>query len=99
MSIAPFAEHRGQPWRGLRTERYTYARNLDGPWLLYDNQEDPYQLNNLTGRSDDGGLQQEMDFLLQGLMQERGDELIPAQAYLDKYGYEVDKVGAVPYDN
>jgi len=99
MSIAPFAEYRGQPWRGLRTERYTYARNLDGPWLLYDNQEDPYQLNNLTGRSDDGGLQQEMDFLLQGLMQERGDELIPAQAYLDKYGYEVDKVGAVPYDN
>jgi len=99
MSIAPFAEYRGQPWRGLRTERYTYARNLDGPWLLYDNQEDPYQLNNLTGRSDGGGLQQEMDFLLQGLMQERGDELIPAQAYLDKYGYEVDKVGAVPYDN
>lgn len=99
MSIAPFAEYRGQPWRGLRTERYTYACNLDGPWLLYDNQEDPYQLNNLSGRSDGGGLQQEMDFLLQGLMQERGDELLPAQAYLDKYGYEVDKVGAVPYDN
>jgi arylsulfatase A-like enzyme len=38
-------------WRGVRTGRFTYAkretrRALD-PWLLYDNEKDPYQMRNL----------------------------------------------------
>jgi arylsulfatase A-like enzyme len=33
-------------WRGVRTKRHTYARWQDGGgWVLYDNQEDPYQLH------------------------------------------------------
>ena len=35
-------------FRGVRTTRYTYAAGETGPWLLYDNQEDPYQLHNLV---------------------------------------------------
>lgn len=37
------------PWRGVRTKRYTYARKADTgePWLLFDNEQDPQQLNNL----------------------------------------------------
>ncbi len=99
MSIAPFAEFRGQPWRGLRTERYTYTRNLDGPWLLYDNETDPYQIDNLIGQPAYTDLQQRMENLLQAMMAERGDELAPAQVFLDRYWYEVDRVGAVPYRN
>jgi len=42
-SITPFGEwtrHQGgREYRGLRTTRYTYARSLDGPWLLYDNRK------------------------------------------------------------
>ncbi|MFN8938821.1 MAG: sulfatase [Acidobacteriota bacterium] len=34
-------------WRGLRTERYTYARFIDKPWVLFDNENDPYQRHNL----------------------------------------------------
>jgi arylsulfatase A-like enzyme len=35
-------------WRGIRTKQYTYARTIEhGEWLLYDNEADPYQLNNL----------------------------------------------------
>jgi arylsulfatase A-like enzyme len=37
-----------QPWRGVRTGRYTYARWLQGGTLLYDNLNDPYQLRNLA---------------------------------------------------
>ena len=99
MSIAPFAEYRGQPWRGLRTEQYTYTRNLDGPWLLYDNKADPYQMDNLINLPASADLQQTLEILLQAMMDERGDELLPAQAFLDRYGYEVDQVGAVPYKN
>ncbi len=39
-------------WRGIYTSRYTYAvRKENGkiiPWLLYDNEKDPYQINNLV---------------------------------------------------
>lgn len=37
-------------WRGVRTARYTYACHPDGsPWILYDNESDPFQQNNLIG--------------------------------------------------
>lgn len=35
-------------WRGLRTQRHTYARYREKTWVLYDNQRDPYQLHNLA---------------------------------------------------
>jgi arylsulfatase A-like enzyme len=36
------------PYRGVRTKRYTYVVYAEGEWLLYDNQNDPYQLKNLV---------------------------------------------------
>jgi arylsulfatase A-like enzyme len=36
-------------WRGVRTQRYTYARYADRPWVLYDNERDPDQLDNRIG--------------------------------------------------
>ena len=38
----------GREYRGVRTEQYTYVRDLNGPWLLYDNVNDPYQMNNVV---------------------------------------------------
>jgi len=47
----PFHEWRydngGREYRGLHDARYTYVRSLAGPWLLYDNIDDPSQLHNL----------------------------------------------------
>jgi arylsulfatase A-like enzyme len=38
----------GFEWRALRDKRYTYARyRIDGKELLFDNQNDPLQINNL----------------------------------------------------
>ena len=34
-------------YRGIRTKSHTYAVQLDGRWVLYDNVADPYQLKNL----------------------------------------------------
>jgi arylsulfatase A-like enzyme len=36
-------------FRGVRTPRYTYTVGVNGPWQLFDNEQDPYQLNNLVG--------------------------------------------------
>lgn len=39
----------GHEWRALRDKRYTYATyRVDGKELLFDNQEDPYQMKNLA---------------------------------------------------
>ena len=35
-------------WRGVRTQRHTYAKWLDGKEELYDNIDDPYQMKNLV---------------------------------------------------
>lgn len=99
MSIAPFSEYRGQPWRGIRTTGHTYVRNLDGPWLLYDNRDDPFQMFNLAGRKSHAALQRRLDGLLQNEMDRRGDALLPAGHYLERFGYEVNEAGAIPHDN
>ena len=97
----PFGEwHRdngGRELRGLRTRHYTYVRALEGPWLLYDNDSDPYQLNNLMDRNAHVDLQIELDYELQRRLEAMGDEFLPGADYLEKWGYEVDEKGTVPY--
>jgi len=58
-------------WRGLRTERYNYARTEDGPWILFDLQNDPFEENNLVGQNE--SLVAEMDTLLLEAMSNCGD--------------------------
>ncbi|MFO0909401.1 MAG: sulfatase-like hydrolase/transferase [Isosphaeraceae bacterium] len=47
--LVPFAgDGTPQPWRGVRTDRFMYARTSQGPWVLYDLKQDPYERNNLA---------------------------------------------------
>lgn len=41
-------DHPAERFRGVRTDRYTYAVDDNGPWLMYDNLYDPYQLVNVV---------------------------------------------------
>jgi arylsulfatase A-like enzyme len=63
------------PWRGIRTRRYTYARTSDDlkPWLLFDNEKDPLQLNNLVDDPAYAELVQELDRKTSELCQRAGD--------------------------
>ena len=99
MCIAPFAEYVGAPWRGVRTERYSYARWLDGRGILYDTLADPDQLHNRYLQRDWRGLGRDLEDVLQQLLAQRGDRFLPAAAYLEQYGYTVDESGAIPYTN
>lgn len=36
------------PWRGLRSSKWKYARHEEKPWVLYDIENDPFEMNNLA---------------------------------------------------
>lgn len=97
----PFGEwirsHGGREYRGIRTERYTYVRDLSGPWLLFDNQTDPYQLENLCNKDSSPKLQSALDRELARKLKQLGDEFLPGEAYIRKWGYTVDATGTVPF--
>ncbi|MBI5820910.1 MAG: sulfatase [Verrucomicrobia bacterium] len=87
----------GREYRGVRTERYTYVRSLDGPWLLFDNQADPYQMKNLCDDPQSAALQKELDALLQRKLRETHDDFQPAAKYIEKWHYVTDANGTVRY--
>lgn len=63
------------PWCGVRTKSHTYARlaNSGKPWMLYDNETDPYQLNNLIGNPDFADLQKTLDERTNALLKATGE--------------------------
>ncbi len=75
-----------QGYRGLRTIDYTYVRNHDGPWMLYNNRNDPYQTNNLIGDPQCAEIQKKLDHLLSKRLAERGDEFLDGRRYLERDG-------------
>ena len=97
----PFGEwHRGvggREYRGIRTARYTYCRALDGPWLLYDNETDPYQMTNLANRPEYIDAQRKLDALLQRELTAIGDDFLPGMSYINRWGYPLDDTGTVPF--
>lgn len=97
MNVSPFDSPDRQAFRGIRTSQYTYVRNPDGPWLLYDNQVDPYQMKNLVGVAEHAGLQKKLEDKLKSKLQQTGDKFHPKQHYLKEWDYEVDRRGAIPY--
>jgi arylsulfatase A-like enzyme len=91
------ARHGGREYRGVRTQRYTYVRDLTGAWLLYDNLADPYQMNNLVNDSSYAHEQANLDAKLNALLARYSDEFLSGPAYLERWGYSVDETGTVPY--
>ena len=103
VSVSPFGQwirkDGGVEYRGIRTNRYTYARKLSGPWLLFDNLTDPNQLTNLIGNPQYLNLVETLDKALNQKLRETKDEFLPGKAYIEKWGYVVDSTGTIPYKN
>jgi len=101
MCVSPFANWDrsvgGREFRGLRTGHYTYVRDLAGPWLLYDNSADPYQLDNVVNQPAYVALQAELERQLSAKLAAVGDQFQPGDWYINRWGYQVDASGAMPY--
>ena len=66
--FVPFAgDGTPHPWRGVRTDRHMYARTEAGPWVLYDLEDDPYEMKNLAHDPAHAALREEMEARLAGL--------------------------------
>lgn len=100
--VAPFGEFErrngGREYRGLRTAHHTYVRDLNGPWLLFDNDADPYQQNNLVDQPTHAALQTELDAQLLRKLKANGDAFLPVAEYIRQRGYIVDANGTAPYE-
>ena len=99
--VAPFGEYErlkgGREYRGVRTARHTYIRDLAGPWLLFDNETDPYQQHYLLGDPAAAQLQSDLDAQLQRKLKASADAFLPGADYIAKWGWPVDAKGTVPY--
>jgi arylsulfatase A-like enzyme len=93
MNVAPFDVNYEDPeYRGIRTARYTYAESPEGPIMLFDHKEDPYQLNNLVNQQDFADLRQDLEGQLRDKLKEIGDEdFKPRSHYIDKWGFELER--------
>jgi arylsulfatase A-like enzyme len=101
--VAPFAEwsarNGGREFRGIRTGRFTYVRDLEGPWLLFDDKKDPLQLTNLVNTPGAAGWQKKLEAQLRDKLRRARDDFLPATAYIKQWGYHVDGTGTVPFSN
>ncbi len=85
----PYLANAITPWVGVRTKRHTYVNLLGfGPWLLYDNQEDPYQMTNLMGNPRYEAIAGNLERRMRELMREAGDPGDPdkVMAYIASRG-------------
>jgi len=74
-------------WRGLRTQRHTYARFADGQgWMLYDNDADPYQQRNLIDAPEAAGLRAELEAELQRWLRFTKDDCLPWEENIRRMG-------------
>jgi arylsulfatase A-like enzyme len=102
MGVAPFANVGGEnnkAYRAIRTSSHTYVRSREGAWLLFDDERDPNQMNNLAGKPEGAALQKELETRLQAELKRIGDDFREPQSYLDEWGYHVrsgDSVGYKP---
>ncbi|GAA2212248.1 sulfatase [Nonomuraea monospora] len=65
-------------WRGFVTGELTYARRAAGPWLLFDDRADPWQLRNLAADPASAGRVAGADARLTELLAEAEDGELPA---------------------
>lgn len=74
-------------WRGVRTRQHTYVE-LPGrrPWLLFDNLDDPYQMQNLVDSDEHVDLRDRLSIELTQWLERTGDPFLPGDAMVQAMG-------------
>ena len=91
---APALYHERE-YRGVRTRQYTYTEDLVGPWLLYDNLDDPCQMHNLVDNPAWQPLRESLATRLRHRRDILNDAFHPGSEYVRAWGYEICQGGAI----
>jgi len=91
MNVCPFdVNYPDKEYRAIRTKQYTYARTPDGPFMLFNNKTDPYQLNNMVNKPEFADLQKDLDNQLNKQLVDINDAGFKTRDfYLRKWGFEL----------
>ncbi len=65
----------GTDWRGIRTKKWVYARHYRADWVLYDLENDPYELNNLVDDENFSDVKEELKQRLEAMRIGLGESL------------------------
>ncbi len=89
MNLCPFGRNYGdEEFRAIQTARYRYIKTHEGPYMLFDIQNDPYEMENLIDSANLVDVQKELDQKLMEELQRIGEEdILPRAYYLEKFGY------------
>ena len=99
MGVAPFMPREfAREYRAIRTSRYTYVRNLDGPWMLFDDEQDPHQMDNLVGKPGTRGAGPATRCAAASRADAYRRRLPPGPSYIAEWGYQIGSHGSVPYN-
>ncbi len=99
MSVSPFARQNylDPAYRAVRTDRHTFVRTSDNEIFFFDDVEDPYQLRNLADNPGAAEIGKALEQDLSRRLEMIGDPFREKEYYLEKWEYEVDETGCVPY--
>jgi len=98
MNISPFTKTNFPlAYRAIKTKQYTYIRSIQGPWFLFDDLKDPFQMNNLLTNKSFDKLSKQLDSELYKILNKNGDSFQPGSFYISKWGFQIDASGAIPY--
>ncbi len=84
--IGRMVDHDVYTWRAVRTARHLYAEDMEGAWLLYDLERDPYQLENLVESPEYEDERAELAGELRGWYERLDEEYVPPAEALKRAG-------------
>lgn len=88
MNLSPFGiAYPSDEYRAVRTNKFTYVKTPEGPSMLFDDENDFYQMNNLVNKAEYAEVQQELENQLAKELKRIEEEIKPREFYLKKFGY------------
>lgn len=100
MCVYPVAITKFSEYRAIKTNRYTYVKTPGKAIMLFDNINDPYEMNNLLDKPAYKDLQDKMEVLLANKLKSIGDaDFKPYRYYMEKFGFAdlIEKGTEIPY--
>ena len=99
MNLSPFTNEFKYPeYRALKTKQYTYVKTLTDDNMIFDDVNDPYQMDNLYNLPEFATVQKELENKLRQQLVKIGDDFYPRDYYLKKWNYVLDeKIKAIDY--